>query len=79
MTRIARTGLGTRLSLVLNGALWIGSKKKKTEGGSKEVGRGGGGGRKKFTKFCLQPLLHKFLTTKRTKKKTYAKNSVKKL
>ena len=44
MTRIARTGLGTRLSLVLNGALWIGSKKKKTEGGSKEVGRGGGGG-----------------------------------
>ena len=62
----------------MNGALWIGPKKKKRREGVKRWG-GGGGGRKKFAKFCLQPLLHKFLTTKRTKKKTYAKNSVKKL
>ena len=31
----------------------------------------GAGGRKKFAKFCLQPHLHKALTTKRTKKKRH--------
>ena len=38
----------------------------------------GAGGRKKFAKFCLQPHLHKALTTKRTKKTTLASNSVNK-
>ena len=31
----------------------------------------GAGERKKFAKFCLQPHLHKALTTKRTKKKRH--------
>ena len=44
-----------------------------------DEGAGGrGGGRKKFAKFCLQPHLHKALTTKRTKKTTLASNSVNK-
>ena len=36
------------------------------------MGRGGGGdrgARRKFAKFCTQPLLHKSLTTKQPKKK----------
>ena len=33
----------------------------------------GAGGRKKFAKFCLQPHLHKALTTKRTKKNDISK------
>ena len=36
-------------------------------------GGGGGGGRKKFATFCLQPLLHKFLTTKQQLKKHISK------
>ena len=35
------------------------------------AGGRGGGGRKKFPKFCLQPHLHKALTTKRIKKKRH--------
>ena len=33
------------------------------------MGGGGRGARRKFAKFCLQPLLHKSLTTKEPKKK----------
>ena len=42
------------------------------------IGEGGGWGRQKFAKFCLQPLLHKSLTTKQPRKNDISKKQSKK-
>ena len=54
----------TNQVLVLDRVLWVGTGKKKKRGGGR-----GEGVRKKFARFCLQPLLQKSLTTKQQQKR----------
>ena len=57
---------------MLDTELWVGKQKNKKNQKRKQKLKqrgGGGGGRKKCARFCLQPLLYKFPTTKKKNEK----------